>query len=164
MVTVKSIFDFIAKLIKVFLGVLLVVMLVVALIEVFRRYILGRSFAWAEELIRYLIIWISFLGAAVAYKENNLVFFDLVANKIKGKAKMILLIITNTITLSIILFVFLNSVETILKPSILTQKSIGLQVPMVIPFLSVPLGLGLMFLFGLYKYREIIADYENNQM
>lgn len=153
---VKKILDKIAEMIKYLLGILLAVMLIVALMEVFRRYFIGKSFAWSEELIRYLIIWISFLGGAIGYKYQNLVFFDMVLGKLKGKAKYVVVLMVNTISLAFVSYIFVNSIQTLLKPSILHQKSVGLQLPMIVPFLAAPIGLGLMILFALYHYKVII--------
>lgn len=36
-------------------------------IQVFSRYVLNYSLFWSEELARFLLIWLSFLGATVAY-------------------------------------------------------------------------------------------------
>lgn len=47
-----------------FLG--LTMALVVAL-QVFCRYLLNHSLFWSEELARYLMVWLTFLGASVAY-------------------------------------------------------------------------------------------------
>ncbi len=35
--------------------------------QVFSRYALNYSLFWSEELARYLLVWLSFLGATVAY-------------------------------------------------------------------------------------------------
>ena len=35
--------------------------------QVFCRYVLNHSLFWSEELARYLLVWLSFLGASVAY-------------------------------------------------------------------------------------------------
>jgi TRAP-type C4-dicarboxylate transport system permease small subunit len=35
--------------------------------QVFFRYILNHSLFWSEELARYLMVWLTFLGAGVAY-------------------------------------------------------------------------------------------------
>ena len=43
--------------------------LVVAL-QVFCRYILNNSLFWSEELARFLLIWLTFLGASVAYRRK----------------------------------------------------------------------------------------------
>ncbi len=150
----------IATLVKYFLGILLGIMLAVALFTVFTRYFLGKSFAWSEELTRYLIIWISFLGAAVGYKEEGLVFFDMIVNIVKGKNKKNLLLFNNTVTLMFFGFIFVNSLQTIMMPSVLKQISIGLQISMVIPFLAIPLGTGLLIIFGINHYRVILRKYE----
>ncbi|MEL7648522.1 MAG: TRAP transporter small permease subunit [Sedimentibacter sp.] len=151
--------DKLAKLVKYFLGVLLGIMLISALFAVFTRYFIGKSFAWSEELIRYLIIWVSILGAAVGYKEEGLVFFDMIVNAFKGKKKRNMLLMNNTVTLIFIIFIFINSIKTIQLPSVAKQISIGLQISMVIPFLAVPLGLGLMIIFGVNHYRVILRKY-----
>ncbi len=155
-----KILDKISSIVKYFLGFLLAVMLISALFTVFTRYFLGKSFAWSEELIRYLIIWISFLGAAVGYKEEGLVFFDMIVNAVNGKKRRNLLLLNNTITLVFMGFIFVNSIQTIMMPSVAKQISIGLQISMVIPFLAVPLGLGLMIIFGINHYRVILNKYK----
>lgn len=158
---IKSILDGIAYVVKRVIAIMLGVMLVVALVEVFRRYLFGLSFPWSEELIRYLIIWVSFLGGAVAYKEQNLVFFDMIVDKISGKGKHILLLATNTVSLIFISYIFYYALKVISKPSIVRQKSIGLQISMLYPYLAIPVGLGLMILFGLYHYRVIYNTFKN---
>lgn len=163
MARIKIVLDAIENFVKIVIGILLGIMLLVALTEVFRRYFLGRSFSWSEELVRYLIIWISFLGAAVAFKDQSLVYFDMIVSRIFKKEKLVLSLVTNTIILIFIGYIFSNSIQTILKPSILNQKSVGLQVPMIIPFLSVPVGLGLMFIFGLYHYKTLLDLYNHGQ-
>lgn len=36
-------------------------------VQVFFRYVLNHSLFWSEELARFLLIWLTFLGASVAY-------------------------------------------------------------------------------------------------
>jgi TRAP-type C4-dicarboxylate transport system permease small subunit len=36
-------------------------------VQVFFRYVLNHSLFWSEELARYLLIWLTFLGASAAY-------------------------------------------------------------------------------------------------
>lgn len=42
-------------------------MTVTVALQVFFRYVLNNSLFWAEELARYQLVWISFLGATIAY-------------------------------------------------------------------------------------------------
>jgi len=45
-------------------------MSVVVAVQVFFRYALNNSLFWSEELARYLLVWLTFLGASVAYHRN----------------------------------------------------------------------------------------------
>lgn len=42
-------------------------MTVIVIVQVFSRYLLNHSLFWSEELARYLLVWLTFLGASVAY-------------------------------------------------------------------------------------------------
>lgn len=53
------------------LAVLAVAMLaLVAILQVVCRYVVGASLFWSEELMRYIMIWMSMLIAGVAYSRG----------------------------------------------------------------------------------------------
>ncbi len=45
-------------------------MTLIVAVQVFCRYALNHSLFWAEELSRYLLVWLTFLGASVAYRRK----------------------------------------------------------------------------------------------
>ena len=45
-------------------------MALIVVLQVFARYVLNHSLFWSEELARYCLVWISFLGASVAYHDR----------------------------------------------------------------------------------------------
>lgn len=47
------------------------VMAGVVFLQFFSRYVLNDSFAWTDEIARYLLMWITFVGAAVAMRRRN---------------------------------------------------------------------------------------------
>ena len=58
--------------IETFLMALITIALVAAIfIEVVCRYFLFISAAWAEELTRYLFIWLSYIGSAYGFFCKN---------------------------------------------------------------------------------------------
>ena len=61
--------------------------IIVALNVVF-RYILNISIVWSEELSIYLLIWSSFLAAAVAFRQGTHVAFTIVINKFHPNRKL----------------------------------------------------------------------------
>jgi TRAP-type C4-dicarboxylate transport system permease small subunit len=42
-------------------------MAIIVAVQVFFRYVLNQSLFWSEELARFLLVWLTFLGASVAY-------------------------------------------------------------------------------------------------
>ena len=61
-----SVMDTIGKAIKFAVAAVLVLMALLMFVEVLRRYFWNQQFAWSEELIRYMAMWVAFLGGAVA--------------------------------------------------------------------------------------------------
>ena len=73
---VDKFIDVITFVAKAFVGILLAAMTVVSVVEVARRYVFGVSFPWGEEFIRFVMVWVSCIGAAVSFKDGHLVLFD----------------------------------------------------------------------------------------
>jgi TRAP-type C4-dicarboxylate transport system permease small subunit len=67
-------------------GVTLVLVLDV-LWGVFSRKILGDQTRWTEELARFLLVWISFIGAALAFIENKHLGVDLLTTRFDPAAR-----------------------------------------------------------------------------
>lgn len=53
---------------------------VIIVLAVIGRYVFGSSLTWTEEVPRYLLIWISFLGAAAGVANRDHVGFDVLFN------------------------------------------------------------------------------------
>lgn len=51
-------------------GALLAASCTLVLANVVMRYGFGQSFAWAEEISRYLVVWLSFLASGLALREG----------------------------------------------------------------------------------------------
>ena len=56
-------------------------MTIVVAVQVFFRYGLNQSLFWSEELARYLLVWLSFLGASVAYRRKAHPGVDILQSK-----------------------------------------------------------------------------------
>lgn len=53
---------------------------VVVIAAVVARYGLGQAVSWTEEVPRYLLIWVSFLGASVCVLKREHVGFEVILN------------------------------------------------------------------------------------
>lgn len=145
-----------AKAARALIAIALAVMLMVALLEVARRYFLGASFPWSHELIRFLMIWIAFIGGAAAFNEGGLVLFDLLLAKMPPRARVWTEIFTNILVLAFCAYLLRMAIITAFAPSVARQMAIGLQIPMTIPYLGIPIGLALFVLFSLNNCIKLI--------
>lgn len=65
--------------------ILLMVCLVGAVLwQVISRYIFSSPSSWTEELARFLLIWISLLGAAYAFRSGMHLALDVLPRKLEG--------------------------------------------------------------------------------
>lgn len=52
------------------LAVLFGVIVLIMSVGVFFRYVMNESLYWSDEVVRYLFVWLTFLGAGVAVKDK----------------------------------------------------------------------------------------------
>jgi len=73
-------------------------MSVIVIAQVFCRYILNHSLFWSEELARYILVWLTFLGSCAAYYRGmhpgiNLMYRRL-PRHLKRVAKILVLLLS----------------------------------------------------------------------
>jgi len=52
-------------------AILLFIMLVLVSVQVITRYIFNNPISWTEEMARFILVWITFIGAAISLKQNQ---------------------------------------------------------------------------------------------
>ena len=143
------------------------IMLGLLLIQVFCRYLFEMPLAWAEEMVRYTYIAVSFLGAAVAMRERTHISIDilpsLLENKIKDPAKRKFWLDTLDVFASIVqmvFFVFISiwMLEYNIDLDAKNQITTANQWPMWIMCLPVTVSCMLMAFHGLLNALEDIVN------
>lgn len=82
--------DFVDTLLDNILGVLILFMSLAVVVSVVGREAANISYVWLEELCRYIHILNVMLGIGVVTYRGDQIVMDLVFNKIKGRAHIIL--------------------------------------------------------------------------
>jgi len=75
------------KVVQVTLVGMVAIMTVIIIIQVFMRYLFLFSLSWSEEVARYLMIWVSFLGASLALKYGFHIGVEFIMNRIPEKIR-----------------------------------------------------------------------------
>lgn len=85
---------------ELYIGTIIFIFLMLLLtVQVFSRYIFGRSFTWTEELGTIMFIWLVYLGSCAAVLEQRHLKIDLILGFVKGRTRKFLLIFSNLVTL-----------------------------------------------------------------
>ena len=114
------------------------VMTVIIILQVFMRYLFLFSLSWSEEVARYLMIWVSFLGASLALKYGFHIGVEFVINRIPKKMRGW---INLTAKLGVLLFLIYFTIGGFrLSWAVRDQDSPALLFSMAYAYLSAPVG------------------------
>lgn len=81
---------FTASVVRLFCIALTIAIFTIVVLAVVFRYGFGQAVSWTEEVPRYLLIWVSFLGAAVCVLKREHVGFDVLFNALPKKMRRVL--------------------------------------------------------------------------
>ena len=90
----------------IYRGLNLVIAFFLALMAIFvfanvlMRYFFHSGLTWAEEISRFLFVWLIFLGSIVGFKANEHLGIDTLVRKLSPKGKRVLFIINCLIILA----------------------------------------------------------------
>ncbi|MBO8165477.1 MAG: TRAP transporter small permease [Brevibacillus sp.] len=126
-------------------------------IQVVLRYLFHYSLFWSEEVARYLIIWLIFIGSSIAVREKAHAVVDVVIAYLPPVWQRIFAVLGSAAAILFCGFLFIAGWEMIghVIDSQVVTPSLG--IPMVIPYLAIPVGAALMLLrFGQDVRRDFI--------
>lgn len=78
-------------------GALLLVIVVLAGMQVFNRYVLESPLTWTEELARLLLVWAVCLGAAAGIKKGGHLKIDFVYLRTRGMSRRVITLVNHVI-------------------------------------------------------------------
>lgn len=69
---------------------LLILMTGIIISSVFCRYVLNDAIPWAEEIAKFVMVWMTFMVAPVGLKMGAHIAIDALANRLKGRVFQLL--------------------------------------------------------------------------
>ena len=135
--------------------VLLVFVTSVAFLAVFYRYVLIDPIQWAEEVARYILIWMTLIAASVGIKEKAHV--NLTSLLVRLPVKIALII---DVTFYLIIIFLIGIIASYSLIMVITRSvkvlSASLQISMVWAHTALPVGFGLILIQSIYVFLEDI--------
>ena len=120
---------------------LFTVMLSLAVIQVFLRYFFNSSILWGDIAARTLVLWVGFLGAALATRENKHFHIDVLTRFLKKRYQFWFQSFSNLFASVVCFFLGQASVTFLGLDS---QTKTFLQLPVFVVELIIPIGFYLM--------------------
>jgi TRAP-type C4-dicarboxylate transport system permease small subunit len=123
-------------------GVLLAVSCTLVFANVVMRYGFGQSFAWAEEISRYLVVWLSFLASGLALREGAHIAVETLPDALPGPAaRFVRLLVVLLVGLFLVLLAWWGWHYAMFA---WMQRSPVLRLSAGMVYLAVPVGCVLM--------------------
>ena len=117
---------------------MMAVMTITIIIQVFLRYIFSYSLSWSEEVARYLMIWVAFLGGSLALKKGLHIGVELVVTRLDPGVKRWVVFFSQLLIFLFLVFLTIGGIE--LTWAVRDQSSPALLFSMSLAYLSAPVG------------------------
>lgn len=126
------------------MAVLLSAMTLLVGVQVAGRFVIGYSIFWSDEVSRFLLIWISFLGMSIGTRRGAHPGIDSLVRGLSPRSGRVVLAFA--LILSLLFFAMMVLYGSVLVSQTWTQRSVALELRMGILYLAVPVSGLLMFL------------------
>lgn len=128
------------------IGIGLLSSVLLVFINVILRYVFQSSTTWIEELVRYLIIWTTFIGSAVCFRKGSHMGIDLIFSFAKGRVKKGIEIFGLIASLLFMVFLFKYGIDLVIFTNKTGQITPAIEMKLYWVYIGIPLG---AFLSGL---------------
>lgn len=120
-------------------AILLVTITVIVNWGVFCRYVLFAPLPWSEQIPKYAMIWMGFLGASVGISRNRHIGFDILVTRLPSMIRKLVIIAGHILILFFLVIMTIYGVSFAFAVGFSSNAPM-LPIPMFYLFLAVPIG------------------------
>ena len=142
------------RFLRILCFLLMLLMVAIIFAQVVARYILSNSLSWSEELGRYLFVWMTFIGSAIAVRNKLHVSLDMFVCHLPRALQKFCLLISYVSMIIFTSVVIYGGYKFFIKGS--NQISAAMQLPMHYVYIVLPVGGGLILFYLLKNLYEDI--------
>lgn len=148
----KPFFDQIQKSGEILVGFFFILLSASVSIQVISRYFFNHAFGWGEEFPIFIFLWVSFLAAAISYRDGNHLSVDFVADRLPKKMQRPLTYINLILSLVFVLVLFFYES----KMTLLTKDStfVVMKISKAFCYVGIPIS---CLLFAVFIIEKLIA-------
>ncbi len=121
-----------------------------ALQIIFRVYL--QALSWSEEVVRYLLVWSTFIGAGCVYKRAGHINVTFIQDFFKGKAKKFIQLLVQLLNSIFFAAAVYYGIQYMEKQG--SQVAAALPIPMSLMYMAIPVGFGILLLHSVSALVE----------
>lgn len=141
--------DWVTEAAKIVLGVCVAAIVLITLAAVWWRYVINSPISWIEQVSNILFIWITFIGAAVLYRQKLHIGVDMFMDMLKGRAKEVMFWVIEIGNMIFVGVLFVFSMK--LSIDVLPNTYGALDISPAWFYFSAPVACAMMMLYFLEK-------------
>ncbi len=136
--------------------VLLSLMILVAFSQILLRNALGTGLSWGDPLVRNLVVWVGFVGAAMATREGKHINMEVLSRWVSGVGTAAVGALVHLFSAFICALLTFAALRFLVNEAQMGHRAF-LGLPAWVPEIIIPLTFALMTLrFGLAFCREAV--------
>lgn len=140
----------IAELPRNLAAIMFIIIIILTIAQVFFRFALDKPLVWSEELVRFLLVWMTMIGAAVISYDGKHLSINSLVEILPPKVQFYLYTLRQLFIWIFLLISAVSSVEMV-KLSHSTVSG-ALEIPFSYWRIAAPIGCILIFFFSLIRY------------
>ena len=148
--------DALALALERLLGAALIVAVLYNFVNVVGRYVFGRTFISADEVQIYIMVYIAFLGAAVAAWRRMHLRMDVIAHRLPPGVQAALGVLELVVIVVLACFVLYVAAGYATQMAGLDARSQNAGIPMWIPHSAIAIGFGLIAVLSVLQLVQLL--------
>lgn len=148
--------DALGRVEKLLVVVMLSVMILMAFLQIVLRNAFSTGISWADPLVRYLVLWVGFIGASLATKEEKHITIEVFSRWFSGNSALYLKMLSQLVS-AVICGLLTFAGWTFVQNETRMGGVASLKIPPWIPEMIIPITFALMTLRFLINFTAELS-------
>ena len=155
----QAFMDKIGKVEYFLVAVMIAVMAIVNFLQVVFRYVIEGSLPWSEELLRFLFVWTTFLGAGIGVRKGAHLGLTIIVNNLPPKLKKFVVFLNYLICIVFSAIIGMLGLSIVSMQAEFNVRSSAMVLPMYWISLAIPVSFALIIL----HFATLAMGYEDRE-
>lgn len=143
--------DTLSRIEKYSVAAMLGVMILLAFLQIVLRNVFSSGISWGDPLVRYLVLWVGFIGASLATREGKHITIEVFSRGLSGRGNHYLKAISTLIS-ALVCSLLVFAAWTFVRNEAQIGGTTFLGIPLWIPQIIIPVTFAFMALRFLLRF------------